>query len=82
MDIDEYLALDAEAHRPPPLDHEANRGWKAVMLAPTIELCQALLRDERVPWRVLRPDQAERFGLRRRTADDRYSLDDFNDVRK
>ena len=53
-----------------------------MMLAPTIEICRALLRGERIPWRQLRPEQAGRFGLRRRTLDGRYGLAEFNDVRR
>jgi hypothetical protein len=83
MDIDEYLNLDQEAHRPPPVDHEARRGFKAMMLAPTIEICQALLAGERVPWWVLNGEQARRFKLRAGLypLDERVGLDDFNDAR-
>ena len=81
MDISEYLDADARAHRIEP-DVDASRGWKALMLAPNIDICRALLRGERVPWRTLRPEQAERFGLKRVHDDGRVALDDFNDVRK
>jgi hypothetical protein len=80
MDIDEYLDADARAHRIEP-DVDASRGWKAMMLAPTIEICQALLANERVPWWKLNIAQAQRYGLRRRTTVTRVGLDDFNDVR-
>jgi hypothetical protein len=81
MEIEEYLEADAAQHRFE-RDPAVERGIKAVLLAPTIELCQALLRGERVPWWLLNFEQAERYGLRRRTRDDRYALADFNDVRK
>jgi hypothetical protein len=60
---------------------EAVRGIKALMLAPHIEICRALLRGERIPWNQLRYEQLRRHGLRRRPADGRLALDDVNDVR-
>lgn len=63
-------------------EEQAERGLKALMIAPTLELCRALLRGERVPWNVLRYDQLRRYGLRRRPADGRVDLDDINDVRR
>lgn len=60
----------------------SKRGLKAMMLAPTLDICRALLRDERVPWNVLSYFQCERYGLRRRQPDGRYGVDDFNDVRR
>jgi hypothetical protein len=59
---------------------EATRGSKALALGKTIDVYWALMRGERVPWNVLDFFQAERFGLKRRHADGRYGLDDFNDV--
>jgi hypothetical protein len=59
----------------------AERGLKAMMLAPTLDLCRALLRGERLPWPKLAYFQAQRYGLRQRPDDGRVSLDDFNDVR-
>jgi hypothetical protein len=47
---------------------DAERGIKAMMLAPTIEVCQALIRDEAVPANRLRREGARRYGLRRRSA--------------
>jgi hypothetical protein len=85
MDIEEYLEADRQATVALMLavaDAEARRGFKAIMLAPTLDLCQVLLRGERVPWRMLRPDQAERFGLKHARPDGRLALDDFNEVRK
>lgn len=40
--------------------------YKAVMLAPRIETCEALLRNEPVPVSALDPTWAKRFGLTRR----------------
>jgi hypothetical protein len=61
---------------------EAERGIKAMALAPSIEVCRALLRGERVPWNTLRYLVAESYGLKRRRGDGRYGLDDFNDIPK
>lgn len=44
---------------------ETARIYKAIMLAPTIEVCEALLRRERVPTSMLDPLWLERFGMRR-----------------
>ena len=41
-----------------------DRLWRAMMLAPTITICEALLRDEKVPIDRLRPEWVQRFGLR------------------
>src|SRR5262245_24162629 len=62
------------------MEAEAIRGLKALALAPTLPLYHALMSGERVPWWQLDHAQAERFGLRRRHDDNRYGLDDFNDV--
>jgi hypothetical protein len=45
---------------------ETRRIWIAMMLAPELETCRALLRGERVPVDRLDPTWLERFG--RRTA--------------
>lgn len=75
--------FEAFLHRIDAREHaEYVRGFKALMLAPSLTLYQALLRGERLPWTSLNHFQAERFGLRRRHADGRYALDDFNDVRE
>jgi hypothetical protein len=37
------------------------RGWRCMMLAPTIEICQALIRGERVPRELLNQDWLGRF---------------------
>lgn len=84
MNIEKYLAADREAavaRNEWRQDAEANRGLKALMLAPNLIICRALLRGERLPWFKLNHFQAERYGLRRRHADGRYGLSDFNDVR-
>jgi hypothetical protein len=47
------------------LKREADRVFKAMMLAPTLEICEALLRGERVPLTKLDSEWAKRFGLRR-----------------
>jgi hypothetical protein len=41
-----------------------NRLWKIMMLAPTIEIAEALLRGDPVPINRLDPVWVERFGLR------------------
>jgi hypothetical protein len=41
------------------------RLWRAFMLAPTIEVCEALLRGEEVPLGQLDQEWVRRFGLRR-----------------
>jgi hypothetical protein len=61
-------------------ERHAERGLKAVALAPTLKVCRALLAGERVHWTGLHAIQAERYGLRRRRPDGRYSLDDFNSL--
>lgn len=61
-------------------DLEAQRGLKALALAPTLHVYWALIRGERVPWTQLMFFTAQRYGLKRRHPDGRYGLDDFNDV--
>jgi hypothetical protein len=43
-------------------DDEARRGWQAMMLAPTLEVCRALLRGESVPLDLLDAEWVGRFG--------------------
>jgi hypothetical protein len=62
-------------------ENQAQRGFKALMLAKTVEVCRALLARERVPWNVLNYVQLRRYGLKRTPADGRLDLDDVNDVR-
>ena len=54
--------------RPPPedLETEASRGLKAMALAPTLEICQALLRGEKVPLERLDQEAVRRFWRRPR----------------
>jgi hypothetical protein len=59
-------AKDDRYFKPTVSDDEAARGWKAMMLAPTLEICQALLRGESVPVDRLRPEWVEWFDLRGR----------------
>ena len=42
-----------------------NRLWKAVMLSPTLEICQAMLRGQQVPVEKLDPEWVRRFGMRK-----------------
>jgi hypothetical protein len=43
---------------------ETRRAWRAMMLAPTLEVCEALLRGEMVPIDRLDPEWVERFGVK------------------
>ena len=43
---------------------DATAGWRALMLAPTVELYNALLAGEAVPLSALRQEWVRRFGLR------------------
>lgn len=45
-----------------------HRIYQAVMLAPTLPICEALLRNEPVPVSALDPVWAKRFGLARKAA--------------
>jgi hypothetical protein len=47
---------------------DAGRLWRAFMLAPTLEICAALLADESVPLDRLDVEWVTRFGLARRAA--------------
>jgi hypothetical protein len=40
------------------------RMWRAMMLAPTLEVWESLLRGELVPAKRLDPDWVKRFGIR------------------
>jgi hypothetical protein len=53
----------AEYELLPPAD-ETRRIWAAMMLAPTLEVCEALLRSEKVPTEKLDPEWVKRFGVR------------------
>jgi hypothetical protein len=58
----------------------SDSSWQAMMLAPRIEICEALLCGESVP--IARLDQrwVSRFGLRTPAVDDRAFLTDFNSI--
>ena len=43
---------------------DASRLWRAMMLAPSIEVCEALLRGESVPVSRLDPLWVRRFGIK------------------
>lgn len=43
---------------------ETNRIWKAIMLSPTVEICDALLRGQHVPAEKLNQEWLQRFGMR------------------
>lgn len=63
------IALEEEARQADALTVQAwRRVWRAVMLSPSLEVCEALLRGERVPLDRLDPDWVRRFGLRRAAA--------------
>ena len=44
---------------------DAAKLWRAFMLSPTLEVCEALLRGEDVPLDRLDPSWVQRFGVRR-----------------
>ena len=52
------------------------RVWRALVLAPTVEVFEALLRGESVPLSRLDADAVKRFG-RRAVVSERVRLDDF-----
>lgn len=43
---------------------QSQRIWRAMMLSPTVEVCDALLRGESVPLEKLNQDWCARFGLK------------------
>lgn len=49
-------------------DSPIGKVYQAVMLAPSLPICEALLRNEPVPISALDPVWAKRFGIARRTA--------------
>ena len=61
----EQLLREFERERERCLREEADRGWRAVMLAPTLEICRALLAGEAVPIDQLDAVWVARFGRRR-----------------
>jgi hypothetical protein len=46
-------------------EEEVRNCWKAMMLADSLEVCEALLRGESVPVERLRPEWVKRFGRRK-----------------
>jgi hypothetical protein len=48
---------------------DAGRLWRAFILAPSIEVCEALLRGESVPLSRLDPVWVRRFGIKEREAE-------------
>lgn len=56
---DEILARRDQRRR-----DQADRIYRAMMLAPRIEVCEALLRGESVPLKDLDPIWVERFGFK------------------
>ena len=81
-EFEDYVAgLQATLDRR--VDDGTSQGIKAMLLAPNLEICRALLRGERVHWTQLDYFNAQRYGVRdgRIHADGRLALDDFNDVR-
>ena len=46
-------------------DSDTARIWRAMMLAPRLDVCQALLRGESVPIEKLDPEWVRRFGRRK-----------------
>jgi len=60
----ESLLAEAAERRRVREDAEYRIGFKAMMLAPTIELYHALLRGEDVPVELLNPEAVSKYGLR------------------
>jgi hypothetical protein len=60
------LFAEVELARDARLAEAANRAWRAMMLAPSLEICAALLRGESVD--RLDAEWVARFGLRKAAA--------------
>jgi hypothetical protein len=76
VDAREVVELEQRAR----LDSN-RRAWKAIRLAPTIEVFEALVRRESVPIAQLDQSWVRRFGLRPGASrSDRYRADAFNSV--
>jgi hypothetical protein len=75
------IALEQERE-----DLTLRRVYKAIMVAPTLTVCRALLHGERLPYRRLDLAAVNRYGLRNiqcthcGKAPDRLTLDDINDI--
>lgn len=66
MTLDAELELEERARRAAASAREAcNRVWRAMMLAPTLEVFEALVRGESVPLDRLDQEWVRRFGRRR-----------------
>ena len=61
--IDAQHALELTTHRNA-LDYPLHRLKRAILLSPTLEVCEALLRGERVPLSKLDPVWVRRYGIR------------------
>lgn len=61
--VADYLQLSQHQLRAG-YDTWADHTWKAIMLAPNLETCRALLNNEHVPGNRLDPLWARRFGIR------------------
>lgn len=77
----EVIALEREAE-----EVELRRLYRAIMVAPTLTVCRALLNGERLPIRRLDIEAVNRYGLREIICPrcdrlpDRLTLDDLNEV--
>ena len=59
---DQLCTLTLDKHRAQ-RDNAYAAFWRAIMLAPNLEVCESLMRQEPVPVSALDPDWARRFGL-------------------
>lgn len=57
--------LNADLHDQHPSGDWSRRLWRAIVLAPSLPICKALLRGEDVPVSALDPLWCRRFGIRR-----------------
>lgn len=62
--IPQALLLELLGPTPTLPSNPLARLYKAIMLAPSIEVCEALLRAEPVPTSALDPVWARRYGIR------------------
>lgn len=62
-DIATLIRRDEQYIRSGLTDNDTRLIWRAMMLAPTLEICEALLRGEDVPRSALDPVWLKRFGL-------------------
>lgn len=59
---------------------DAGRLFRAFVLSPTVDVCEALLAGERVPLSRLDPEWVARYGFRTVPEDGRVTLGDFNAI--